>query len=324
MPYTSGTVTATGAGTAVTDSALDGYGPASMGVVIFSGTFTSAAVTVEKKVRGSSVWLPLAMTNEKTLARTSGTASPSDSTTTSYRVDLGGAGAWRAYPTAGTVSSGMLIELVSGAVEDFGGILPAVYTTHTDATTFAAGLTLSGATGVNTVSIPDNLASALDITEGSNSYIKCVTTNGSESVDVAKVINAAAGVQGVVANEIVTATNVITAAESGKTFFLNSATEFVSTLPAVAAGLKYTFIVTAAPSGASYTVVTNSSANIIKGNQNSVAGDAGDFGTADDTITFVDGQSVAGDKVEVISDGTSWFAYAISKVAAGITFTQAS
>jgi hypothetical protein len=179
-------------------------------------------------------------------------------------------------------------------------------------------------TGVNTVAIPDNLASALDITESSNTYIKCVTTNGSESVDIGKVINAAAGVQGVVANEIVTATNVITAAESGKTFFLNSATEFVSTLPAVAAGLRFTFIVTAAPSGASYTIVTNSSSNVIKGNQNSVAGDAGDFGTADDTITFVDGQSVAGDKVELWSDGTSWFAYAISKVAAGITFTQAS
>lgn len=124
--------------------------------------------------------------------------------------------------------------------------------------------------------------------------------------------------------EIVAATNVITAAESGSTYFLNSATEFVSTLPAPALGLRYTFIVSAAPSGASYTVVTTDSANIIKGLQNSVAGDAGDNGTADDTITFVDGQAVAGDKVEVISDGTSWFAYAISKVAAGITFTQAS
>lgn len=124
--------------------------------------------------------------------------------------------------------------------------------------------------------------------------------------------------------EIVAATNVITAAESGSVFFLNSATEFVSTLPLPALGLHYTFIVTAAPSGASYTVVTNGSANIIKGNQNSVAGDAGDFGTADDTITFVDGQSIAGDKVELFCDGTNWFAYAISKVAAGVTFTQAS
>lgn len=124
--------------------------------------------------------------------------------------------------------------------------------------------------------------------------------------------------------EIVTATNIITAAESGKTFFLNSATEFVSTLPAPAIGVKFRFIVTAAPVGASYTVVTNSSANIIKGQQHDCGGAAGDNGTADDTITFVDGQAVAGDRVDVISDGTSWFAYAFSKVAAGITFTQAS
>jgi hypothetical protein len=124
--------------------------------------------------------------------------------------------------------------------------------------------------------------------------------------------------------EVVTATNVIDAAESGTTYFLNSGTEFVSTLPAPALGLRFTFIVKAAPSGASYTIVTNASGNVIIGLQQSVAGDAGDSGTADDTITFVDGQAVAGDRVDVISDGTSWFAYANSKVAAGITFTQAS
>ena len=81
---------------------------------------------------------------------------------------------------------------------------------------------------------------------------------------------------------------------------------------------------TAAPVGASYTVVTAGSANIIKGNQNSVFGDAGDFGTADDTISFVDGSSVAGDRVQLFCDGTSWFAYATSRVAAGVTFTTAT
>jgi hypothetical protein len=122
--------------------------------------------------------------------------------------------------------------------------------------------------------------------------------------------------------ENVTATNAITAAESGETFFLNSATEFVSTLPAPAAGLRYTFIVVAAPSLASYTVVTTNSANVIKGMQVCAADAAGDTGTADDTITFVDGQAVAGDMVTVWSDGTSWFAVGHSRVAAGLTFTQ--
>ncbi len=125
-------------------------------------------------------------------------------------------------------------------------------------------------------------------------------------------------------SEDTTGTNTITAAESGATFFLNSGTEFVSTLPAPAAGLHFDFIVVAAPSGANYTVVTNGSDNIIKGQASSAAGDAGDTGTADDTISFVSGQSLAGDRVHVVSDGTSWFAYAWTAVAAGVTFTQAS
>lgn len=98
----------------------------------------------------------------------------------------------------------------------------------------------------------------------------------------------------------------------------------MSTLPAVAAGLHYTFIVTGAPSGASYSITTDSSANIIKGFAVNAAGAAGDTDSADDTINFIDGQAVAGDKVEVYCDGTNWFAYGMSKVAAAITFTTAS
>lgn len=124
--------------------------------------------------------------------------------------------------------------------------------------------------------------------------------------------------------ETVTTTNVLTAAESGSTYFLDLAAGFVTTLPAPQSGLRFTFIVKTAPTGGNYTVVTNASANIIKGNANSVAGDAGDSGTGDDTINFVANQSVAGDKVEVYSDGTSWFAYAVTRVAAGVTFTTAS
>lgn len=125
--------------------------------------------------------------------------------------------------------------------------------------------------------------------------------------------------------EVVTATNIITASETGKTFFLNSATEFVSTLPAPAAGLNFEFIVTAAPSGASYTIVTNSSANIIKGSiVTSATGAADTEVSGGDTISFVDGQAVAGDRVVLRSDGTNWFCYGICSVAAGITITTAS
>lgn len=128
--------------------------------------------------------------------------------------------------------------------------------------------------------------------------------------------------------EVVTATNVITAAETGSVFFLNSATEFVSTLPAAAAGLKFTFVVTAAPSGASYTIVTNSSANIIKGQVYTVDVNSAtdpDFETSGgDTISFVDAKAVAGDRVDVICDGTNWFAYGFCSVFDAITITTAS
>lgn len=120
--------------------------------------------------------------------------------------------------------------------------------------------------------------------------------------------------------EDVTATNVITAAESGSTFFLNSATEFVSTLPAPAAGLKYKFIVKAAPSGANYTIVTNGGDNILIGMVTCATAD--DLGAVDanaDVITFVGGQSVVGDWVEVVSDGTSWYYSGACFVAEGIT-----
>ena len=128
--------------------------------------------------------------------------------------------------------------------------------------------------------------------------------------------------------ETVTATNTITAAESGKTFFLSSATEFVSTLPAPAAGLRFSFVVSAAPSGASYTIVTNGSSNIIKGQVYTVDVNSAtdpDFETSGgDTISFVDAKAVAGDRVDVICDGTNWFAYCFCSVFDAITITTAS
>ena len=134
-----------------------------------------------------------------------------------------------------------------------------------------------------------------------------------------------ATITGAVPVEVVAATNVITAAESGKTFFLNAATEFVSTLPAPAAGLKYTFIVTAAPSSASYTVITEGGCQVMAGHvlTSGFADSGSDVETTatGTTITFVDGVSVVGDRAEVISDGTSWFVSCICAVEAGITIT---
>lgn len=128
--------------------------------------------------------------------------------------------------------------------------------------------------------------------------------------------------------EVVAATNVVTAEESGKTFFLSAATEFVSTLPAPALGLKYFFVVSAAPSGADYTVYSSGGANIIKGQVYTLdvnsATDPDFEATGGDTISFVSAKAIAGDKVELISDGVNWFAHAFCSVFDAVTITTAA
>lgn len=129
-------------------------------------------------------------------------------------------------------------------------------------------------------------------------------------------------------SEVVTATNTITENENGATFFLNSATEFVSTLPAPKLGLRFSFIVTAAPSGADYTIFTSGGSNIIKGQVYTLDVNSAtdpDFETSGgDTISFVSAKAVAGDRVDVICDGTNWFAYAFCSVFDAITITTAA
>lgn len=124
-------------------------------------------------------------------------------------------------------------------------------------------------------------------------------------------------------NTVLTAATTLTANDSGKVFFLDLAGGFQVTLPAPAAGLNFRFIVKTAPTTA-YTIVTNASANIIRGQQHDAGGAAGDVGATDDTITFVAGQAVAGDRVDVFADSAAWYAYGFTKVATAMTFTTAS
>ena len=125
--------------------------------------------------------------------------------------------------------------------------------------------------------------------------------------------------------QVLTSATTLTAAQSGATFFVNNATGFIITLPLPALGLMYEFICTLAVTITDSTkIVTNGSANIIKGGNNSVAGDAGSNALTADTVSFVISASTAGDKVKLFSDGTSWFGYGISRIATGVTFTQAS
>lgn len=126
-----------------------------------------------------------------------------------------------------------------------------------------------------------------------------------------------------------TATNSIVASQSGGTFFLNSATEFVTTLPLPAPGLKFRFVIKAAPASASYTIVTASSTNLIVGcissaDLNAANDTTGANATPADTITFTDSAAVIGDWCELISDGTKWYVSGCCAAVTGIVLSVAS
>ena len=127
------------------------------------------------------------------------------------------------------------------------------------------------------------------------------------------------------AAKVLTAAFVVRASDHGKTFFLNSATEFEVKLPAPSLGLAFSFIVKAAPSSASYTIVTHDMTGLIKGGVYTVDVDSAtnpDLETSGgDTITFADGVAVTDDRVDLISDGTYWYMRGFCTVYNGITIT---
>ncbi|MCK5132403.1 MAG: hypothetical protein KAR40_09675 [Candidatus Sabulitectum sp.] len=123
-------------------------------------------------------------------------------------------------------------------------------------------------------------------------------------------------------NETTTATDTLTASQCGSTIFLNSATEYLTTLPTPSAGCYFKIVVKAAPASASYTIATNASANILIGGVNELevdTSDDGPYSAVGDLITFVDGVAVVGDYVEMISDGTSWYLNGQTNADGGVT-----
>lgn len=226
--------------------------------------------------------------------------------------------------TAG--SSGVVVTSASanGLAVGANGSTNPVLSVVTSTASVATGISITGAAAAGGVAVAT-------ISSGTNENLTIdakgsgtITLGGTSTGNI--VLSRAINYKPVV--ETVTAANVITAAETGSVFFLNSATEFASTLPAPAAGLKFTFIVTAAPSGADYTITTNASANIVLGQVYTVdvnsATDPDFEVTGGDTVSFVSAKAVVGDRVDVISNGTNWFVYGFCSVFDAITITTAS
>lgn len=142
---------------------------------------------------------------------------------------------------------------------------------------------------------------------GTNTFSGSLVASGGVTGNVTgNVVGAVTGASSV---ETVTATNVITAAESGKTFFLSALAGFESTLPTAAAGLNFKFVVSTAPTSNGYTI-TGSPADKISGTVAcSGAEDTVNGVTAAlaDNIILVHNVALLGDTVEFVSDGTNWF-----------------
>ena len=124
--------------------------------------------------------------------------------------------------------------------------------------------------------------------------------------------------------EELTQATTLTAEDSGKTFYLNAATEFAVTLPAVAdaAGFKAKFVIKAAPSGANYSVASAAAdiSGAILSPADATGASAATAGTPITTISFVSAKAVKGDFIEIESDGAAFYVSGSSTVFDGIAF----
>lgn len=111
----------------------------------------------------------------------------------------------------------------------------------------------------------------------------------------------------------------LTAADSGSIVSLNAAAGFDITLPTVAAGLYFRFIVDAAFATTNFAVKSAAAANIIYGGAivNSVFVQA----DVEDSINFVATAETIGDYVDVYGTATKWHVSGVAFAAGGITFT---
>ena len=134
--------------------------------------------------------------------------------------------------------------------------------------------------------------------------------------------------------EELTSAKTVEVHDCGTVFLLNSTTEFAVTLPLAASAGKgwwCKFIVKGPPSGADYTIVKASgdAATVIHGVSAYSSGsvdvavlDVADTtsGTGEQTITIKDGLSVQGDQVELLCDGTNYYATCLMKHPLAISF----
>ena len=121
------------------------------------------------------------------------------------------------------------------------------------------------------------------------------------------------------AAETVAAATTLTAADNGKTIYMKAAAGATITLPAVAAGLSFKFVVGQLFATTNW-IIDSAEGDNIDGSIE-VAG-AVVVATAEDQINFVATADALGDHVVLHSDGTQWFVHGMAALTGGITATD--
>jgi len=128
---------------------------------------------------------------------------------------------------------------------------------------------------------------------------------------------------GASAYERLVTTRVLTAADSGKTFGLALAGGFTVTLPALALGLHFKFVVEVSPTTA-YIIASAEGDNVslVGGAADGAAIVVASAGFSGDQVNLVANLSIIGDKVEIAAVGTAgWAASALVAAGAGVTIS---
>jgi len=121
--------------------------------------------------------------------------------------------------------------------------------------------------------------------------------------------------------QLVTDDLILTAADSGKTIFLNAAGGGTVTLPAVKAGLNFKIIVGGTAPTTAWIIDSAEGDNIsgvLTVNGALVAA------VDEDQINFVASTAVTGDSIELACDGTEWYVKGLGSAAGSITATDPS
>lgn len=153
---------------------------------------------------------------------------------------------------------------------------------------------------------------------GANATLVVKQGSADVEVDLTEILNA---LETTSKTEVLAAATTLTAADSGKTFFLNLAGGFQVDLPAVAAGLEFEFIVSTSPTTA-YIIVTEGGDDVMVVEISELEVDTTNDGPYDvnaDTLNFVANVAVIGDRVRMICDGTKWYARGSTNADGGIT-----